>query len=61
MNSRRFLSLRDLAFFFFGVLCMFAVVVAVDWDDFKRGFNAGRDDARQNSEIAVDPIEAAVE
>lgn len=32
---------RDIGFFFFGLITMFAIVLAYDWEDFKRSFNAG--------------------
>lgn len=32
---------RDIGFFFFGLITMFAVFLVYDWEDFKRGYNAG--------------------
>jgi hypothetical protein len=37
---------RDVKFFFLGVFTMFLIQIAVDWEDFKNGFNGGYNEVR---------------
>lgn len=71
MKFFRSLSARDLGFFFFGFMMALAVVLAYDWQDFKRGFQDGYEAASEeqpydaesgedNENASSETMEAAV-